>query len=369
VLPQVNLSELAFAEPHYLWLLVVPAVLLGILIWRLAARRADARRLRKSHLVPVRERLAVVSDFPFWLSLLAAATLIIFALARPHGPATVVREGGLDIVVLADGSASMRVQDVSGDRWQRAMRFVRTLGDALGWKNDRISMALFAHIATPQIRLTKDPNTLFFFLDNLQDAPPFRIEDDTTWDTNLELGIHWGLRVIERDEELLGKSPNAQMFILLTDGEAWSGEVENALKLARQRRVPVFVVGVGTLGGGLLPVVRSSDGQVRVDPETPTSSRLDRASLQRVAAVGGGQYFELDRDGDRFIANSIIDLGRRQSPTLTTSEEAEDLYWYFLGTAGVIAAFGLIFLRERSQLWIQVAGLAVILVGVLTILS
>ena len=67
-------------------------------------------------------------------------------------------------------------------------------------------MALFAHIAAPQIRLTKDPNTFFFFLDHLDKAPPFRIEDDTTWDTNLELGIYWGLRVIERDEELHGKT-------------------------------------------------------------------------------------------------------------------------------------------------------------------
>jgi Ca-activated chloride channel family protein len=319
----------------------------------------------------VRERLALVGDLPFWLSLIVASSLLVFALARPHGPATIVREGGLDVVVLADGSASMRVQDVGGgvDRWQRSMRFVRTLGDSLGWKNDRISMALFAHIAAPQIRLTRDPNTLFFFLDNLDEAPPFRIEDDTTWDTNLERGIHWGLRVIEKDAELLGKSPNAQMFILLTDGEVWSGEVENALKRARQEHVPVFVVGVGTLAGGSMPVVRGPNGQARFDPETPTSSRLDRASLQRVAAAGGGQYFELERDGDRHIANSIIDIGRRQSPMLTTAEEAEDLYWYFLSTAGLVTALGLLFLRERSDLWIQVAGLGVVLAGVLSVLS
>ena len=33
-----------------------------------------------------------------------------------------------------DGSASMRVKDVAGDRWQRSMRFLRTLGDSLSWK-------------------------------------------------------------------------------------------------------------------------------------------------------------------------------------------------------------------------------------------
>ena len=61
-----------------------------------------------------------------------------------------------------------------------------------------IALALFAHVAAPQIRLTKDPNTYFFFLDHLDQAPPFRIDDATTWDTNLELGVYWGIRLVER---------------------------------------------------------------------------------------------------------------------------------------------------------------------------
>ena len=43
----------------------------------------------------------------------------------------------------------------------------------LSWNNDRIAMALFAHIASPQVRLTKDPNTFFFFLDHLNRESPF----------------------------------------------------------------------------------------------------------------------------------------------------------------------------------------------------
>ena len=91
-------------------------------------------------------------------------------------------------------------------------------------------MALFAHIAAPQVRLTKDPNTFFFFLDHLAQESPFRLEDDTTWDTNIELGIAWGMRLIEKDTEIHGKSPNAKAFVLITDGQAWSGEVARALK-------------------------------------------------------------------------------------------------------------------------------------------
>ena len=368
MIPQIDLDELAFSEPAFLWLLAAPAVLLMIWVWRLGVRRADARRLMRARLVPMHERLAVVGDLPCWLFFIAALAVLILALARPHGPATVVRQGGVDLVILADASASMRVRDVAGDRWQRSMRFARTLGDSLSWKSDRIALAIFAHIAAPQVRLTKDPNTFFFFLDHLDQQPPFRIEEDSTWDTNMELGINWGLRVMERDEELHGPTTNAKLFLLLTDGQAWSGEVEKALKRASEAHVPVYVVGVGTLAGGAMPELRDDGGQVIRDPEVPTSSRLDRDALQRIALIGGGQYFELDRDGDRHIANAIIEAGKRRAPSLGAVQDTEELYWYFLVAAAAFAAAGLLFLRERGDLWLQFVGASAILVVVFNIL-
>ena len=110
---------------------------------------------------------------------------------------------------------------------------LRTLGEALRWENDRVAMALFAHMATPQIRLTKDPNTYFFFLDHLRRESPFPLRDDTTWDTNIELGLHWGTRLVDKDEELNGASPNGKALVLVSDGQAWSGEVAEALRHAR----------------------------------------------------------------------------------------------------------------------------------------
>src|SRR6185436_8954113 len=188
-------------------------------VWQFFRRRADNHTLVVHRTLPIRERFAFVADLPFWLCMIIATSLTIVAVARPHGPASAVRQGGVDLVILQDGSASMRVQDVPGSRYQRSMKFLRLLGDSLSWKSDRIALSLFAHIATPQIRLTTDPNTFFFFLDHLDKEPPFRIEEDTTWDTNLELGIHWGLRMMERDEEIHGRSSNAKVFLVLSDGE------------------------------------------------------------------------------------------------------------------------------------------------------
>ena len=204
-----------FLEPQWLLALGAPGVLLVLWIWQLWRRTATVRAFRRARRVatvfapgaaatgPV-ERVSRFGDLLFWLATVAALAATILALARPVIVTSMVRTGGVDIVILQDGSASMRVRDVPANRWQRSMRFLRTLGESLRWEHDRIALALFATTATPQIRLTRDPNTFFFFLDHLGDEPPFRLEDEGTWNTNIERGIHWGLRVIEKDEEIRG---------------------------------------------------------------------------------------------------------------------------------------------------------------------
>jgi Ca-activated chloride channel homolog len=361
-------NTIAFGAPQFLWLLAAPGLFLLAWLWRFARRLADLRRLRDRRSIPVREGFALGGDLWFWFFLILSCASLAVALARPRGVTTVVNRAGIDIVVLQDGSASMHVTDVSSafartnagelrrdnarpsaTRWQRSMDFLRLLGDSLSWNDDRMALTVFAHIATPQIRLTSDPNTVFFFLDHLHDRPPFRLEDDTTWDTNLEQGIAWGLRLLEKDKELHGASINGKLFVMLSDGESWSGEVARAIDRAAREHVPLHVIGVGTLAGGDLPVT-TVDG---VTEPSPGKSRLERASLQRIAAAGGGQYFELDRDPDRDIANAIIDAGRRQAPATTEEGTVEELYWRFLAASLVLAALGTVFLRERTELWIQ----------------
>ncbi|HEX2443550.1 MAG TPA: vWA domain-containing protein [Vicinamibacterales bacterium] len=336
---------LRFADPAWLPLLALPSVLLLLWIWQLLKRSRDRQRIARAQRRPasvsgtVAPRLALAGDLPFWLSLIAALALTIVALARPLEVTSRVRTGGVDIVVLQDGSASMRVRDVArtsagpdrSDRWQRSMQFLRTLGESLRWERDRMALAVFAGVATPQIRLTRDPNTFFFFLDHLDTEPPFRLRDAGTWDTNIERGIYWGMRLVEKDEEVRGPSENGRAFILLSDGQAWSGEVEKSIALVRARGAPLHVIGVGTTGGGVIPEPNRSPAAA------PLSSVLDRDSLSVIATAGGGRYFELDREPDSAIANVIIDSTRARAPVGAIAEGTRELYRdALLGAAGFL---------------------------------
>ena len=144
---------------------------------------------------------------------------------------------------------------------------------------------------------------------------------------------------------------------MLSDGEAWSGQVAKSLAAATSRGIPIFVIGVGTLNGGRMPVVPELDAETAADEMPPLVSRLDRAALQRIASAGRGRYFELDRAPDRDIANAIVDAGRRLAPALGSVEEHTDLYWWFLCAGGVAAAIGVLFLREPAALGLILAGL------------
>jgi len=362
VLTGIDINSVRFGEPHFLWLLVVPAALLVIWVWQFGARRRDARRFRQHRRLPVRERFPVLGGLVFWLAVIFASAFAILALARPAATVSVIRTAGVDLVVLQDGSASMRTKDVAGDRWQRSMRFLRTLGESLAWRDDRIAMALFAHIAAPQVRLTKDPNTYFFFLDHLARESPFRLEDDPTWDTNIEQGVFWGLRLIEKDQELHGRSPNAKVFVLVSDGQAWSGEVARAMALAREQGIPIFVVGVGTISGGMIPdpkraAARALTSTSSTDVRPPAiHSTLDRDSLEAIATAGGGQYLELGRESDREIANRIISAARRSAGPLGVESTARDLYWQCLLAAACLLIAGVIFMQERAELWLYTLG-------------
>ena len=360
-----DLGSLRFESPQLLWLLTVPLLTLVLWVWQLMRRRGDVRRLRVHRKLPMRERFQRFGALPFWLCVILAMASTTIAVARPVARASLLRTAGVDLVVLQDASASMHVRDVAGNRWQRSTRFVRVLGESLSWQEDRVALAVFANIATPQVRLTTDPNTFFFFLDHLDNAPPFRLEDDPTWDTNIESGIHWGLRLIEKDEELHGPSPNAKVFVLVSDGQVWSGQAGDPLAVARQRGIPLFVVGAGTTAGGIIPGLPKpqipDDDEEQQEEPTLVFSALDRPSLIAIATAGGGYYFELDQASDRAIASTIINSARRRAGSRGVEERTEQLYWRFLSLAAGLLLIGVLFVRESAELWIHVVGAAIIL--------
>ncbi len=355
------MPPIEFGAPVFLWLLLIPAALAVVWVWQLGRRRAEVHRTAEDRTGPVVERFPYLGGLAFWGAVVVASALLTLALARPQVLASVTENAGADFIILQDGSTSMRVTDTDPDRWQRSIGWIRMFAELLSWDDQRVALALFAHRAAPQIRLTRDPNALFFFLDFLGDEPPFRLEDDTSWDTNIEEGIYWGVRMFELDAELYGERLSSKAFIVISDGQAWSGEVEKALEMARVRGIRVYVVGVGTTAGGYIPQLPPGPF---TRPEDPIHSVLDRDSLRAIAQAGEGRYFELGVDSAQSSALDILSDVQSRAVSTQRRETFTELYWYLLALAAGVLALGTLLVQERTQLWWQM-GVATALVVLL----
>ena len=158
--------------------------------------------------------------------------------------------------------------------------------------------------------------------------------------------------MFDLDEKLYGARLSAKAFIVLSDGQAWSGQVDTALQLARERDIRVYVIGVGSTTGGCIPQLPAS---IYDRPEDPIHSVLDRRSLRAIAEAGGGEYYELGVDADQDVALQILTDVQRRAQSTQREETFPELYWFLLAAAAGLVSAGTLLLKERTQLWWQLA--------------
>jgi hypothetical protein len=123
--------------------------------------------------------------------------------------------------------------------------------------------------------------------------------------------------------------------------------------MARQRQTAVYVVGIGTPTGAIIPEpVRDESGV----PRPPVRAVLDRDSLRAIARAGSGEYFEIGQDLDRDVAMKIIGSVRRRAKVTQEVDRYEDVYWQFLFGAGIVLCLGTLLIKRSTELWWQAAA-------------
>jgi Ca-activated chloride channel family protein len=282
-----------FAEPHWLWLAVgAPLVLIALQRYAATARRRQLaslaapqylKDLTRSH-SPARRALKNI------LLVLAVAG-VGAALARPQwGVRELAGQAlGEDIVFAVDCSRSMLAADVSPNRLERAklsvLEFVRRHG------RGRVGLIAFAGQAFLQCPLTFDYGAF-------EDAVR-ALDDRTIVVPGTDIG-----RALEEAFQAMEKTDQRKAVVLLTDGEDLPIKPEEsgvsvAESLASQGIV-VFTVGVGTEAGAEIQVM-NEQGQpelVRDSKGEVVRSRLDQATLRKIAQATRGDYYPLGSLGE-----------------------------------------------------------------------
>ena len=265
-----------FANPTYLYLLLLLIPMIGWYVYKLSKNQASLQvSSAEGFDAPGASSWKVwLRHVPFILRMAAVAVLIVI-LARPQSTNSWQNSSteGIDIVLAMDISTSMMAQDLKPNRLEASKDVASSFIN--GRPNDNIGLVVFAAESFTQCPLTTDHTVL---LNLFKDVQPDIIQDGTA----IGLGL---ANAVSRIKDSQAKS---KVIILLTDGVNNQGEIApvTAAEIAKTFGVRVYTIGVGTQGKAPYPFQTAFGVQyMDVDVE------IDEPTLKQIAATTGGQYF------------------------------------------------------------------------------
>jgi Ca-activated chloride channel family protein len=289
-----------FLWPQHLWLMLVVPLLPVAYVWLL--RRRNRHAVRYSSVRPVRaaaKGLQWRRHLPPMLLLMACSALL-FAAARPV--ARVPLPWARSTIMLAmDVSLSMRVTDVKPTRLAAAQEAAKLFLVNLP-KDIEVGLVAFAGSTQVVQRATLDRPSVIAAIDGFQMQMGTAVGDAIV-QCLAELFPDQGLDPGAPPVAAPGRKPNGRSLddaakavpkpltpvapgsynsaaiVLLSDGRRTTGmETLDAAKMAADRGVRIYVVGLGTPGDATTP-----EGM-------PIYVQLDEPTLREVARMTKGEY-------------------------------------------------------------------------------
>jgi Ca-activated chloride channel family protein len=288
---------MSFQWPSMLWALAALPLLVLLYLWLLRRKRRSTVRL--ASIAVAREALGKGPGWrrhvPPLLLLLALATLAL-AVARPTAVITLPL-AQRTIMLAMDVSGSMRAEDVKPNRLKASQEAAKTFINALP-RDVKVGIVSFAGTAAVVQAPTTSRDDLIGAIDR------FQLQRGTATGSgvilslatlfpehNIEISQITGERRMPR---MLGDAEPAKAFtpvepgsynsaaiIMLTDGQRTTGpDPLEAAKMAAERGVRVYTVGVGTTQG---EIIGFEGWSMRV--------KLDEETLKNISVLTHGEYF------------------------------------------------------------------------------
>ena len=274
----------SFANPEYLYLLILIPVIFGLF---LLSRMIRAKNIKKyGNPALLEAQMPDVSKYKPWIKIsiqLVALALIVIILARPramgNSKAETINVQGIEVMVALDVSNSMlasSTDDPNGiSRLQQAKLLLEKLIDKLG--NDKVGLIVFAGDAYTQIPITADFVSAKMFLSNIE---PSMVP---TQGTAIGAAIKMAANSFTADDKI------QKSIILITDGENHEDDAVEAAKDAHDKGIQINVLGVGTPKGAPIPI-GGKGNYMKDESGNIVITQPNEQIAQDVANAGKGIY-------------------------------------------------------------------------------
>jgi Ca-activated chloride channel family protein len=334
------MTPINFLWPQFLWLLLALPLLIVLYLWLM--RRKKKLAMRYASLSIVREAMGAGQSFrrhiPPLLFLLAIAAMLIAA-ARPT--AVVLLPSNNQTIILAmDVSGSMRAADVLPSRivaaQEAAKGFLKDLPRSV-----KVGIVAFAGSAQVAQLPTTNREDLYTAIDAFQLQrgtatgngimmslatlfPDAGIDIDKVSAPSRQRGVPIEQAGKAEPKEFVPVAPGSYTsaaIIMLTDGQRTTGvDPLDAAKIAADRGVRVYTVGVGTVDG---ETIGFEGWSMRV--------RLDEDTLKQVAQKTNADYFYAG------TANDLKKVYDTLSSRLTVEKKETEISALFAMAAALLA--------------------------------
>lgn len=206
---------------------------------------------------------------------------IVFALMQPvFGKETQeVNTSDIELVFALDISNSMNVMDIDGGKSRLALAkkiMQQTIGAAPVAK---VGILVFAGSVYPHLPLTPDKRAAKVYAQ--------QIETDIMSHQGTNIGV-----ALMKSTAFFSEETYRRLVVLITDGEDHEGMIEDGLEALNSKDATLFIYGIGSQKGGLVPVKpnNKSKGYLKDDMGNPAHSKLNKKMIAEIASKAGGDF-------------------------------------------------------------------------------
>jgi Ca-activated chloride channel family protein len=332
-----------FANSSFLFLLFILPVLIAMYLILVYKHKKALSRFTDSTffnlLAPLRSPFR--RNLKFILFLAALSSLII-ALARPQFGSKLeeVKREGIEMIIALDVSRSMLAEDIKPNRLERAKQAITALINRM--QDDKIGMIVFAGDAYTQLPITTDYISAKMFLSNI--TP----EMLTRQGTAIASAINLGAKSFSQDVN------SSKVIVIISDGEDHEGDALEAARMAAEKGIRVYTIGMGSTSGAPLPIVSGrgeQSGFMKDRQGEVIITRMNPKMLSEIASAGNGEFFGASASnvGLNKLYNDLNKLNKSvvESKVYT---EYDDQYHYFIAFTLLLLLIDLLMLEKKNQL-------------------
>ncbi|MCC5923391.1 MAG: VWA domain-containing protein [Crocinitomicaceae bacterium] len=325
-----SFNRFTFLKPNAAWWMLILPLYYGLQIYWISARNKSIAPWLGTKYNDYLFRPAPARNI-LWRVFLIRNIFVftVFAIMQPaFGKQTLeVSASGVELVFALDISNSMNVKDIEGgiSRLDLAKKTMQQIIGAAPIA--KAGILVFAGSVYPHLPLTPDKRAAKIYTQQIET------------DIMSHQGTNIGLALLKA-ADFFSEEPYRRMVVLITDGEDHEGMINEGLEAIASINASLFVYGIGTKKGGLIPKNPNNKnlGYLKDKTGNPALSKLDESMIADIAMKAKGDFKILNASyPDISDVLTVINKKKATNTVALTFEIEASRYNWPLGIALIFA--------------------------------